>query len=387
MRSKLASQLMAVAALVAVGIYSIRCKPAWSPEGDRVAYIYSTKHEGKETWGIAICDVRARESRSILQVTEDASEDGGAPVEVLWPKRGEDLICVSLAEKGKTKDGKEAKSAIVSKVSIRTGERARIIDAPTSESLESPGLVCPTVLDKDRWIWMRGEDASIRLDLKRKEATVTPGGSWVFGESGKVRFVRPDPDGSIVFGKMSGWFSRKEKALFKLAGTKDEKWFRVPVAAAPVKKKRFALLEAGDGSKALVLLTERGKAVQRIAIPKDVDPGDLSDVKNFAVLQGAWHPEGNLLWFAVEFGGGAEDKRVGIAEIDVETGIVRRIELDEAWAGDKASLLQMSLSPDARHLALSILRSEDRVVLGLVDLTAEKPTIVLIDLPAGDEAP
>jgi hypothetical protein len=387
MRSKLASQLMAVAALIAVGIYSIRCKPAWSPEGDRVAYIYSTKHENKETWGIAICDVGARKSRSILQVTEDTSEDGGAPAEVLWPKRGEDLICVSLAEKGRTKDGKEANSAIVSKVNVRTGERARIIDAPTSDSLESLGFVCPAVLDKDRWIWIRGEDASIRLDLKRKEATVTPGGSWVFGESGKVRFVRPDPDGSIVFGKMSGLFSRKEKDLFKLAGTKDGKWFRAPVAAAPAKKKRFALLEAGNDSKTLALLTERGKVVREILLPRDTSLPPLGEETDFAVLQGAWHPEGNLLWFVAEFGGGAEEKRVGIAEIDVETGIVRRIELDEAWAGDKASLLQMSLSPDARHLALSILRSEDRVVLGLVDLAAEKPTIVPIDLPAGDEAP
>jgi hypothetical protein len=160
MKNRITSRLLAVIALVAIGIYCIYCRPAWSPHSDKIAHVYLDKHNGNERCGIAIYDLNTGENQSIVEVTEESEQEALIPIEVFWPKKGDELIYISASSEtsGPGRSDKEKEGEIaVSKYHLSTKETKQImeINVPGVSGLSS---LYPIILERGRWIWIVGGD-------------------------------------------------------------------------------------------------------------------------------------------------------------------------------------------------------------------------------------
>lgn len=384
MKNQIESRLLALIALLAIGIYCIYCRPAWSPHSDKVAYIYSDERNGNDRCGIAIYDVNTGENQSIVEVTEEAGEQSFIPIEVFWPKKGDELLYISAPSDtsgyGRSDEEKEGKIT-VSKYHLSTKETKQIteINVPGVSSASS---LYPIILERGRWIWIVGWDnsddlnGSYRVDIKK--------GKWrkcekaiVFGNDKKLFFIKGfDSDDEVIFGKIRTRLFYKESILFRISLKEAEEV--IPILAVPEKRILFAYLRGNEGKLSLRAVDEKGKLTKDIKLPESLEIGD-GEGKDL-ILGAAWNAEGTVLWLGLP----VEDDgdHAIIAEIHIEDGSVKVMKFEDKSVDEEVSPLHFALSPDEKYLAASVMGEEGiPLYLCVIDLTTEERTITFIHPP------
>ncbi len=390
MKNQITSRLLAIIALVAIGIYCIHCRPAWSPHSDKIAYVYWDERNGDELCGIAIYDLNTSENQSIVEVTEESEKEALIPIEVFWPKKGNELIYVSASSDtsgpGRSDEEKEGKIT-VSKYHLSTKETKQI------KKINVPGVSCvsslyPVILERERWVWIAGQDEEegidyYRVDIK-KEKWRKCEEAIVFGDSKKLFFVKGfDSDDEMTFGKIRTRFFYKESILFtvrlKEAQEEEAEESVIPILAVPEKRTLFAYLKGSEDRLTLRVVDEKGKLSKEIKLPESIE------IENGAnpMLAAAWNPEGNVLWLGLT----VEDDEdyVAIAEIDIEDGSVRLLRFEDKGIDEEVAPLHFALSPDKKYLAASVFGEEvPPAYLCLIDLTTEERTVTFIHPPGAE---
>ncbi len=395
MKNQITSRLLAVVALVAIGIYCIYCRPAWSPHSDKIAYVYWDERNGDELCGIAIYNLNTRENQSIIEVTEESGKDAYIPIEVFWPEKGNELIYISASSdttsSGRSDKEKEDKIMKVSKYNIQTKETKQIkeINVPGVSGLSS---LYPIILERGRWIWIIGGqdsddlDGSYRVDIKK--------GKWrkceeaiVFGDSKKLFFVKGfDSDDEMTFGKIRTRFFYKESILFtvrlKEAQEEEAEESVMPILAVPEKRTLFAYLKESEDGPTLRVLNEKGEIIKEVGLPESIRVEDGEGAN--PMLAAAWNPEGTVLWLGLPVEDEDDEDYVVIAEIHIGDGSVKLIRFEDKSIDEEVVPCHFSLSPNEKYLAASV--AGEGWYLCLIDLTTEERKVTFIHPPGAELA-
>ncbi|MCP4640299.1 MAG: hypothetical protein GY851_07705 [bacterium] len=369
MRDSAASRFLAAMALVAVGVYCLSCKPAWSPDGDKLAYLCAGDVDGEEMHGVAVYDLASGANTCVFQSSAADRKRGFAPVEVFWPRGGNEVFWLTAGEEEGDSDNAPFR---VSAHNLDTGETR------TVRRMKAPGLTTgasflPTVLTDGRWLWYAAEgspegDCCFRVDLENGTVDHLSEAGIVMPCGRKLFYFGALEDDSLVAGRIKTFFGLKQTRLFTVP---DEKGVSIePILAMPRDTVRFGVLQERDGIQTAVVFNKRGKEIASVSWS---DPIDCEDEVNGA----AWSHDGETLWLTGDISNPDGTGGPGIAEIDIATGMVCPIRIDQGDREDELGPMHLSLSPDGRTLAASGI-GENTWGLILVDLTKdERPTKVV----------
>jgi len=373
MKEKFLSTLLAITAIFAIVFYAINCRPAWSPDSKKVAYIYSDKIGDEEFSGIAIYDLEKNENQSILEIKKSNKEDI-FPYEVFWIKGGKEIIYVL----GPT-DEKTSQTVTISRYNLKTKERKKICETMMPEISAGKSLVFPVTLEKGRWLWISDGKMFRRLDIKTGKRQEFRDRDFIaFGSEKKVAFVEKFKDDKIVFGKIKDLFFYKEAPLFSIpieAGAGEI----LPILAIPTKKIQFAYIKEVEEGYSLTVLDSQGKVVKEIALPDTISFDKDSSIMFASAV---WDSNGESLWLPVEVLDENGEKYNAITEVNIINGSVSLIKFEDKNYKSKATPFYLSLSPDEKYLASEVMLEEGGVHLGLVDLTAKERKVTFIHHPA-----
>jgi hypothetical protein len=403
MESRRRSGLLAIAALVAVGIYSLSCKPAWSPDSGKVAYIAVSKvgegvnpieafaemtrgssgdkksddAEKKESprHSVAVYDVKSKKCREVLG--EALGEDGlhMVPIEVFWPKGGDTLVIVSVPSDDSTVKDR----LLVCSHDLRSKTTRVLQDLPMSE-VSGMSSLAPMILHKERWLWLCADEgekgACYRVDLKKGRVRKLSQPEFFIGGGERVFYAKEGPDNAIVFGRVKTFWGLKEKTLFTVPGQGEDDFG--PVLTMPSRCERFACVRKRGDTSTLEVFDGHGQRINTIALPGSVEfDGMPTGVE--------WTPDGAVLWMAVAGEDADGASYAGLAEIAVDDGSTRIIKLNPDGLPDGFTPLQLSLSPDGSYLAVTMM-GDECVRLCLVDLRDEGRPVTLAPEPTAPQS-
>ncbi|HOD52881.1 MAG TPA: hypothetical protein PKY01_18945 [Candidatus Hydrogenedentes bacterium] len=353
----------AILALLAVAVYSICCKPAWSPKGDQVAYISVQDIEGAGRWAVAIYDLATKQSRVITE-TRAPDDSTLVPMAVFWPERGHKVAYVS-APRGEV----EGSAVQVSRYNLRTGrvKSSKKVAVP-EVSIES--AAGPVFLEGKRWLWLMGESNAFRVDVTKGKAEPLQRAKVVTKSNGKVFYFGESAKEEIEFGRVKTFPSLKEQPLFTV--TPENGKDLTPLTAMPSKCVRFSYVVKSDSSNTLLICDEKGQRLKAILLPEQTELGEPPNAE--------WTPDGTMLWLTVR-GTDSGVEYTGIAEIRVADGHVRIVRIDTNKEHGGLEPLQLSLSPNGTCLAAST-ATDKTAGLCLVDLTGDARTVTFVPAPA-----
>jgi len=368
MRNQFKSKLLAVIALASIIFYSINCRPAWNPKSNKVTYIYADD----SGWSIAIYDLITKENKFIVEVSQNESSNEGenfAPIEVFWLKNGNDLLYVLAPAKQDSKTG----MLILYKYNLIKNEEEKI------DSFNIPGVSIassygPILLEKERWLWIAGEDEYYRIDIKkRKTEKYTQKDEIVFRNDRKLYFASQGEKDEIAVGKINTLFGIKEKKLFTIFQENGQKISFL--LSTPLKQNRFAFLKYTEKERKIVLVNEKGKCIKEVNLPESIKIEDTND--SSLSFSSEWNHKGTILWFAVEI----ENDKVAVAEVNFVEESVNIIKFDDIVYESQKEIvpLHFALSPDQKYLAMSLMSEDYKSFrLGLIDLTTKERNITII---------
>jgi len=356
-------RILGVLALLTLVIYILSCKPSWSPDSKKIAYVYITDDVG----GIGLYDIPTQENVSVLEINR--KDKAPLPLEVFWLQNGRELLYLSSLEEESGGEG------IVSRYDLKTGKHTRI------SRFHVPGLSASSTsffiyLEREKWLWIAGEKGYYRVDIKtgKRRALSKEGQPMIFGDGKNIFYLREKGEGKdkrYIMGKIRTWLSYKEKDLFTLPHRGSEGIY--PLLTAPSSSTQFAYIVESGGKAALEILSSNGKTMNSIPLPDDLDFDTVSPLNS-----SFWAPKGDRLWFASGIKG--QDKASGIIEVNLLEQSCRMIKFDPEIYQKIETVFHFSLSPDGTTLALS-LTHEDNISLCLLNVTTEERKPVFIKAP------
>lgn len=393
MNERTKTRALAILALLAVGVYSLCCKPAWSPDGDEVAYIFSESFGEHTTWGVAVYGVESKRSRVIVEQVAD-DKTALVPIEVFWPEARNELVIVSAPP-----DDSDRKDVVkVSTYSLQ-------IDSITQEQeFEVPDVapfssIYPMHIEKDRYLWLCGEDGSYRLDLTGGGPPIRVGEAFVLRRNNKFYSVKQGPENEWILQRLTTFLRLRESPLFTIPCPEGHEI--MPIFAMPEKHAWFACIDKSSCETTLRVFNDNGTVLDECTLPREFEFDD-------ELLAGAaWSPDGSTLWLTVK----GEGHYIGIAEIAIDAAslkqrlafnakswrkarpllsTIRFIKLDEGREDTTPPPLQLSLSPTGDWLAASFFTEEARQTaldvnvgagLYLVELTGDERRVTLVPSP------
>lgn len=375
------ARLLAIIALAAVGIYSMSCKPAWSPEGDKVAYILGRQKGEQGRYAVAIYDLKTKQSETIGEQFKSEKEAGLCPFEVFWPKHGHEILYLSTPA-----DGDHGNIIVVSAYDLKTKTTKQVQydleKIKTQRSSDETGsqdslsyALSPVLLQHRRWLWLSGDDGCRRVDLTGKKVRQLKQAQVVFGNEERIFFVAEGSGDSIIFGRVKTFLGVRETPLFTVSARENETI--IPVLAVPKDCVRFACVKSRDNKQTLALYDKKGACTKEIDLPESLECDD------HGVAGAEWNPDGSILWLATKGEDEAGKEYTGIAEIQIDNGAVRIIKVNEDRRYGDLLPLHLSLSPTGSHLAASVMNTEapesdEYAGLCLVDLTTSDRNVTLL---------
>ncbi len=363
MRNEKFIGILGVLALLTLVVYILSCKPSWSPDSKKIAYVYMTDEVG----GIGLYDLSTGENASVLEISR--KDRVPLPLEVFWLQNGKELLYVSLSEEDSSGEG------IVSKYDLKTGKHTRV------SGFRVPGLSASSAsfliyLEREKWLWIAGEKGYYRVDIKtgKRRALSKEGQPMIFSDGKNIFYLRNKGEGKdkrYIIGKIRTWFSYKERDLFTLPH-RGEQGIN-PLLTAPSSKTQFACIVESAGKFSLEILSSKGKTMKSIPLPDDLDFESITPLNS-----SFWEPGGNRLWFASGIKG--QDKSCGIVEVNLPDQSCRMIKFDPEISRKIENVFHFSLSPDGTALALS-LTHEDNIALCLLNVSTDERKPVFIKAP------
>jgi len=369
MGNQFKSKLLAIVALASIIFYSINCRPAWNPESNKVAYIYYDE----SMWGITIYDLITKENKFIVEVSQNESSNKGeifVPIEVFWLKNGKDLIYVLAPGEHDSKTG----ILVLYKYNLIKNEEEKI------DSFNIPGVSTSSsgniILERERWLWIAGEDGYYRIDIKKgKTQKFKQKEEIVFGNDRKLYFASQSEKDKIPIGKINTLFGIKGKKLFTIFQENGQKI--TLLLSTPLKQKRFAFLKYTEKETKIVLINEKGKYIKEINLPESIKIEAGSD--DSLSFSSEWNQQGTILWFTIR----TENDKFAVAEVNFVEESVNIIKFDDIIYETKEKIVpfpfQFALSSDQKHLAMSLMSEDYKSFrLGLIDLTTKERKITII---------
>jgi Tol biopolymer transport system component len=357
-------RILGVLALMTLIIYILSCRPSWSPDSKKIAYVYITDDVG----GIGLYDLATQENSSILEINR--KDKVPLPLEVFWLASGRELLYVSAPE-GEESGGE----GIVSSYDLKTGKHKRV------SRFHVPGMSASSAsffihLEREKWLWVSGEKGYYRVDIKNgKRRILTKEGSpLIFSDGKNIFYLREKGDGKdkrYIIGKIRTWFYYKEKDLFTLPHKGDQGIF--PLLTVPSSKTQFAYIFDSEGKASLEIVNSKGKTLKSIPLPGDLNFETLPPTNS-----SLWDPKGERLWFATGIKG--EEKACGIVEVNLLDQSCKTIQIDPEIYKRIETIFHFSLSPDGSALALSLV-SEDNTPLCLLNVTTDERKPVFVKAP------
>jgi Tol biopolymer transport system component len=322
----LAGVLVAITAIV---IYALSCRPAWDPAGKQLAF---PSRDGERS-GIALYETGAQRVRRVVE------ESGGAlaGAQCVWSANGRWLYVLRTVDK---------QTLRLLRVDPAAGGVEELVDV---KGLDDADTIYPPTLADDRWLWVsagkreqKPQHGAFRIDLagRRAEHFFADDEKDLYVLDGGPRglfYLRGPDAGPTEFGRLDP----KAPRLARLLTLRKDDTSSFP--AVEPSGRRVAWFDKAAAGPRLRLTDERGKALDSIPLPVDVeDP-------TFAL----WTGRGVVA--AAERRPKDGPAEVGLLYVDMESKAARFVVLgsEANREGQSRTLLQPSASPDGRRIAVA----------------------------------
>ena len=374
-------------AVLAVVIYMLACgsRPTWSPDSNRVVFSFADRES--ETFGLALYNLQTAQTERIFEADEEMF------FQPVWLGQKEQIIALAVSDEDVLD---------IIQIDLATGQDKLIKTMPSKDA--QIALMVPPALADERYLFFscntnnqNSELVLYRLDLETAKLRLVPDSTdlHLFQTGEGYLYLRGRDDRVEV-----GSVDVKKLRFRKLLTLKDEKVFG---GMGP------ALLRKKDGSE-FVFITEeehpeQGKPAtkkkdlkvlrvnRRGKLVKTIPLTTASDAQ--AIVHMVYAPDERTLFVPTlsavdpkKDANGGEKERVMLSlfEVDIERGSSRQV-LEVYVDKDEEQLMQPSISPDGKYLAVNILLPKDQKssLLYLVDLTTPQRKVTKVPLPAKPE--
>jgi len=367
MNNRFLPRFLAATAVLSIMIYAINCRPAWSPDGKKVAWVYM----GEDLAGIAVHDIASEKTISLLEVP---SEDL-IPIEVFWEKSGKGLFYVSAP----AEDG-EKELVMVSRYDFKS-RRHELVSRIALSGASMASSLYPIFLQKGKYLWIyRDEEGYCRINIRSGEKMNLPGGkSRLYFDNGRrIYFLESSSDKVLTITRMKSGLFSGEKKLFSLPLEHKEENL-VPICSIPRDENRFACIHEDEDREVLTIYDRKKKRILNFPAP-DGFSFLLDDDNASGMTSSVWESSGKRLFL----GCAKEEKDLfvaGFMEINVEKKSTNWIPVMKITGDDQLLLFQPSLSPGEDRLAVTMMTNE-QFYLGLVDISGKEKGVALVESPA-----
>ncbi|MCK4850730.1 MAG: PD40 domain-containing protein [Phycisphaerae bacterium] len=370
-RRDTACGLLAVAAVV---IYMLACgsRPAWSPDSKRVVFAYVD--ERTETSGLALYNLETSQVKRIFESEEQVL------FQPVWLGKADEIVALAARENN---------ALDIIHVNLITGQDRLL----KTMAAKDPGssLMVPPVLADGRYLFFSAqpaeEDAEMnlyRFDFKSKALTIVRKGQerLLYRVGKEYCYLGLAEDGLEL-----GTFSIKKLKFRRLVFLDQRRYGKVALGLAGKENgKELALLserefqgqEESDPEEtgfAVLVINRRGKIVKEIPLESGLNISGLVNL--------VFGPADKTLWLSAVVKSDTDQNISLLLELDINKGEFREV-ISEPLGKDEYILLQPSVSPDGKWLAVDVLEPKDepRSVLYLVDLTSLERKVTKVALPA-----
>jgi len=355
-------------------IYMLACgsRPAWSPDSERVVFGFYDLQA--ETSGLALYDLSTGLTTRIYQSKEQML------FQPVWLDKVDEILALAARENN---------ALDIIHVNLTTGQDRLLKTMAAKDPASS--LMVPPLLADGRYLFFSAqpleEDAEMnlyRFDFKSKALTIVrKGQERLLYRVGKEYCYL----GLAENGLELGTFSIKKLKFRRLVFLDQQSYGKVaPVLAAKENGQELALLserefqdqEESDPEEtgfAVLVINRRGKIVKEIPLESGLNISGLVNL--------VFGPADKTLWLSAVVKSGTDQNISLLLELDINKGEFREV-ISEPLGKDEYILLQPSISPDGKWLAVDVPapKDEPRSVLYLVDLTSARRKVTKVALPA-----
>jgi hypothetical protein len=365
-------KFIALAAGLALIVYALSCRPAWSPDSSRVAFTYT----GEKTIGVALYHVETGQTEKVVSFSGEHNDCFPQPLFY------QDRVMVLNYRKDRAASETKDKEVLLMEFDLKT-RSFTMMDILDLGDADVTAIV-PPVLDLEGNIWIGGiePEGYGLLKIDPKEKTVHPTGPDQFilinqggGKVFYVSFQKKDKKKLEI-----GIFHPQEEAFRPITVLEDQPIddLAAIIAAAPDGSGCCIPVEWEGGETSLLFVKQADGAIRRFDLPMEVkSSGGIAFSNDSATVWFVYIPKNE----------DASDTRPHLAEIHPEKGILRRVILPvnpEEINDDLAIALQPSLSPDGKWLAMSsvfFFEEESASPLFLVNIQSERLKVQSITPP------
>lgn len=366
-------KLAGLAAIAALVVYALACRPAWSPDSTRVVFTYGSD----KIMGLALHDLRTGSTRSVI------SFSGGMKDSMLQSIfDGEKIRILQFSEKESNQEEGE-------KITLFTFDSVTgsLSDLHTFGyfGMKISSALAP-VLDNKGGLWLGGVEEGgpclVKIDLKEKTLRgAGPSRSVVIGKRNDKIYCLGNGNGTIYY--VAGEKERGRVEIGTFCPIKEDFTPLAVEGGFDMAQDPGFVAGAPDGSKICVPIFEKsGRLILLIVDSKEGTSSRFILPMKVESSGGVVFPAHSRTVWVAFFPKTKDEARTlpALAEVDPDKGIIRQITLpikSEEVNDEMGSSLQPSISPDGKRLAVNTSFAVEDPGAGrlfLVDLGDEKGT-------------
>ena len=351
--------LLSLTGLVALSVYIIACRPAFSPDGTKV--LVPVVDPDAMRFSVAVHDLESGKTKWLCEAISYSGDEFG--VAATWLADSKRAVVVWSGTEGK-KNRMQARI-----LPDEAGRAARVFEFDGGDDAVF-GLIFPPVVIGNR-LYLGGNRIQ-RLDLGSGDVKTAPAsrGAYLSSRGGQLYYItergKEEDEQAIEIGTVDpDSLAQQPILLLRKKDVGDVGAFM----AVSRDRSRIAVVSQTKGKEARAILIYKGKELEnKIPLPSEFMKRKVGTME--------WSPDGKAFYLAYARSQG----QAGVLEIPASGNAVREIPLFESALDDDELVLsfQIALSPDGKTLAAGTtcvrekkLAKKDRA-LWLVDLTGKE---------------